>query len=574
MSLLVNSSQISGGDSYGCGHLALKSVTFFLTVNKAGKMLQKTFQDKYPSRWLTLAAVFVFLIITGIDYAYALISEALKDRLDLRQSQVDTIAILGTVGANSGVIGGLFNNRYGSQISIWLGALLTCIGYGLLTGITTQYLSIESVAVTCFANFLFNHGTAWFSAVTTPLLAQNFPEKDHGKMLGLGKGYIGIGSAFIAAFKSDLANGDVDTFMISTMIFMPIASLVFGRFIVQLPPKLAAQYLPNEIKWGKDKRCGLSISLWYIVAFVFAIYLVVLAMVQAIYEFDTKTRYILFGVTMFLWLCPWILALFFHGDRTINYKRFCELSASLNVNEIPNNSDDRNVDSKQEDVGMPDIFSYWQLYVLYIIAGVVSGNAITFMDNTPQIVESASSDAVHDIENNTASTSVVAIISFGSFCGRICGGFLVDYYAERYHCSLWLIVPPLMMTVTQSVLFLRGDSLIVLQIGGLFIGFSVGWLYSLIVVSVSSLWGTAYLSGNFSLFDSATAFGGFLFSTWIFASIYDHFAEEEQDHIHYFKGTKCYGADCYRWTFLICSCSSFFALILSVLHWQFTPRTR
>ena len=536
--------------------------------------MTKLYKEVYPSRWITLAAAFVFLVITGIGYAYALISQTLKDRLALRQSDVDTIAILGTIGAKIGIIAGLFNNRFGPQISIWIGVVLTCIGYALLTGITTQYLSLNSVAFACFANFLFNHGIAWFSVVVNPLLAQNFPQKDQGKLLGLGKGYLGIGSAFVAVFKSDLANDDVDTFMISTTIFIVLSSLIFGRFIVQLPPKLAEQYLPNEIKYGKDKRCGLSIALWYIVAFVFAIYLVVLAMVQAIYEFDTKTRYILFGVTMLLWLCPWILALFFHGDRIINYKQFCERIASLKVNEIPNNSEDRNFGSKQEDVGMPDIFRYWQLYVLYIITAVVAGTAVTFMDNTPQIVESASSDALHDIENSKISTSIVAIVSFGSFCGRVCGGFLVDYFAKKYHCSVWMIVPPFIMTITQSALYFWGENVIILGARGLFIGISIGWLFTLIVVSVSKLWGNTYLSGNFSLFDSATAVGSLLFSTWIFASVYDHFAGEQKDHIHYFKGTKCYGSECYKRTFLICACSSFIALILSVVHWRYTPKDK
>ena len=221
--------------------------------------------DTLPSRWFTLAAALVFLAMSGIAYSYALVSETLKNRLNLRQSDVDTIAIFGTIGANSGVVAGIFYNRFGPSISIRVGVALTCIGYALLAGITTEYLHTKSVLLTCFANFLFNHGTAWFSACSTPLIVTNFPEKDHGKLLGLGKGYLGIGSAFFAAFKSNLANGDVNKFMASTLIFMIVASFLFTRFIVQLPPKLASGYLPNEINHG-----ALSVGLWYIVSFLFA----------------------------------------------------------------------------------------------------------------------------------------------------------------------------------------------------------------------------------------------------------------------------------------------------------------
>jgi len=131
---------------------------------------------------------------------------------------------------------------------------------------------------------------------------------------------------------------------------------------------------------------------------------------------------------------------------------------------------------------------------------------------------------------------------------------------------------PLMMSLTMSGLFVAGTNLMALRIGGLFIGVAFGWLHSLVVVSVSNLWGTKYLSGNFSLFDSTCAVGGVIFSTCIFASIYDQFAEAEKGEITYFIGSKCYGSDCYRYTFLICACSSAVALILSFINWRCTPK--
>lgn len=82
------------------------------------------------------------------------------------------------------------------------------------------------------------------------------------------------------------------------------------------------------------------------------------------------------------------------------------------------------------------------------------------------------------------------------------------------------------------------------------------------------------MSGNFSLFDSSVAVGGAIFSTRIFAKLYEQFAWEERERIEYFSGLKCYGSDCYKWTFLICACSSFVALILSVINWRCTPKKR
>lgn len=111
------------------------------------------------------------------------------------------------------------------------------------------------------------------------------------------------------------------------------------------------------------------------------------------------------------------------------------------------------------------------------------------MDNTPQIIESALSDAVYDVENETLSTSVIVLTAFGSFTGRVVGGFLVDYFASKCHCSIWLIVPPLIMTLTKTALFFSGTNMWALRIGGFFVGMSFGWIFSLIVVLVVDLWG-------------------------------------------------------------------------------------
>ena len=547
-------------------------------------------RNYYPSRWLTLAAAIVFLLFSGLIYGFSLFSSALKDRLDLTQSQMATIDSIGTFGASAfSVVAGLFSNRYGPQISIFIGSAGISIGWALLTAVTTQFFALKSWAVVCFFFVIFKCGMAWYSVVPIALCAQNFPPNDRGKFLGLGKAYIGIGTAFVAAFKSDLANENVDTFMISMMFFIPISSFIASWFLVLLPPKLATNYLPNEIKWGTEKRCGLSIALWYIAAFIFAVYLVVLSVVLTVYDVNAQIRYILFAVLLCLWLCPWILALCFHGDRWIDFRRFGSFgiadSESLNMNLLSDHSanrnhsaddganDDHHRDSNDQSIGMPDIFRYWQLYAMYVIIGSVNGTAICFIDNLAQIIESASSDAVHDIENNHITTSLLAIVSFGSFCGRIIAGFVVDY-VTWYHCSFWMILPALLMTVIQTVLFFGGTNVVVIQGSGLFIGISLGWMFTSLIVCVSDLWGTRYLSGNFSIFVSADALFVFLFSRVIFASIYDHFAKEQEDDIQYFEGTKCYGADCYKWTFLICGACSFVALILSVINWRHLEKRR
>ena len=80
---------------------------------------------------------------------------------------------------------------------------------------------------------------------------------------------------------------------------------------------------------------------------------------------------------------------------------------------------DKNVGANSIDVGMPGIFRFWQLYVLYAICICVSGAWVTFIDNTPQIIEAASSSAEIDDENGAVSNSLIVITSFRFIANRL-----------------------------------------------------------------------------------------------------------------------------------------------------------
>lgn len=75
---------------------------------------------------MILAACMVFMTLAGNVYGFGLISDELKSRLNLSQTQLDTVATMGNIGAYMTIIPGLFNNRYGPQKSIWLGMYVLC----------------------------------------------------------------------------------------------------------------------------------------------------------------------------------------------------------------------------------------------------------------------------------------------------------------------------------------------------------------------------------------------------------------------------------------------------------------
>ena len=193
--------------------------------------------------------------IAGTVYGFGVISPALKNRLNLSQTQVNIVATMGNFGVYVSIVPGIFNNHYGPMKTIIIGTVLSTCGWTLLTLITTQSLNIHvtNPYIIGIANTLYQHGNAWIACTTMPTIGQNFPSYDHGKVLGIVKSYFGISSAFFATFDNYLAHDKVDVFMFCFLFFVPSLVLIVIWFIRILPKQYSKQY-------QNDKELGLKIK--------------------------------------------------------------------------------------------------------------------------------------------------------------------------------------------------------------------------------------------------------------------------------------------------------------------------
>ena len=157
----------------------------------------------------------------------------------------------------------------------------------------------------------------------------------------------------------------------------------------------------------------------------------------------------------------------------------------------------------------------------------------------------------------------------GNFIGRIVVGWASDHYRHKLHRVFWMMLSCIGMCFTHLFIFFIGTNIILFFIAAICIGFSYGWIFSVVITSCSDLWGTKYLSGNYAAFDSAPAIGQLIFSNLIFAQLYQsqHKAIKDDD-------TKCYGSDCYKWTFLICSASCIIAFLMTMTLWVIVRRKK
>lgn len=301
-----------------------------------------------------------------------------------------------------------------------------------------QQQHVSSIYIVGAANAVYCFGSGWFS-LGAPIAAQNFPKQSHGRVLGLAKSYLGASSAFIAILKLDLCNNDTDFFMFALLWFTLGTGFIFGWFLRRpLPRHLAKHYLsPSDM--GRDhclngksrdrsnysphsdastrslgsiskmgskidrniqrtasqsavslKDITLSVPTdanftpWLVLAVLLALYLIANALIQDFFTFPAVIRYTFWGIAMVLWLTMWIWSLYLHGPTTVNdamaERKFVSIQHRVSVE-----SGQRDV----EDIGMPQLFLHRETWLMYIAFVIVSGCGLLWINNIPQILQSA-----------------------------------------------------------------------------------------------------------------------------------------------------------------------------------------
>ena len=282
--------------------------------------------------------------------------------------------------------------------------------------------------------------------------------------------------------------------------------------------------------------------------------------IQDIFNFKTEFSgyYIeleigLYLIAQILWYAPLIIARWNHGPFWLYFEVDNQTEEKIENPLIQNADYDQNNDNKVEeiveDIGLPAIFKTIDFWLLYLPFIIIAGSGLILIANAAQIIESAESSKNNDDTNDGVTTSLVTIISCGSFLGRIIAGTLSDKYIDKYHRVFWNIFSALGMCFSTFYIFMIGflfdgnsDLTVSLLLFGAFItGMSYGWIFSVTLASVCDLWGTKYLSGNYGVFDTCGAIGQLIFSNGVFATFYQYQGRNKEN-----DGNKCYGNKCFQ----------------------------
>jgi MFS family permease len=181
----------------------------------------------------------------GTSYAFGIYGQALKETLNLTQSQLDTISSSNfAAGVVSWIPGGIVDRR-GPKMGLIAGGILGSLSLMLFWAISRSIIPIvpQSLIVTLLSacGVLIFVASSLITGSVFKLLVKYTSPQHKGSAVGAAKGYVGLGSgAYAVMFESLNRSSDLDFLPMAAFFFLAAASLP------------AICLLPNQNKKQED----------------------------------------------------------------------------------------------------------------------------------------------------------------------------------------------------------------------------------------------------------------------------------------------------------------------------------
>lgn len=154
------------------------------------------------TKWVAAAASIWIQSFSGASYTFGIYSSLLKTSQSYDQSTLDTVSVYKDIGANVGILSGLFYTAVASRKSgsgrffsgpwlvIFVGLLQWFVGYGFIWMAASGVIERPPVAVMCLFMFFAGHCQPFFNTAIVVTAVRNFSDYG-GTAVGIMKvGYI------------------------------------------------------------------------------------------------------------------------------------------------------------------------------------------------------------------------------------------------------------------------------------------------------------------------------------------------------------------------------------------------
>ncbi|KZV31270.1 hypothetical protein F511_13064 [Dorcoceras hygrometricum] len=549
------------------------------------------------NKWVATIASIWIQCTAGSLYTFSVYSSVLKSSQDYDQSTLDTISVCKDLGANMGILSGVFYSAGGGAgpwVVLVAGAIQNFAGYFLMWLTVTGSLPRPPVVVMCLYMLLAAHASAFYNTANLVTGVHNFPDYG-GTIVGIMKGFLGLGGAILIQMYQTTLKNKPSAYLLLLALLPTICSLLLMWFV--------RIYKTNE---DDEKRHLNGFSL---VSVLIAAYLTGVIIVQNILKLNLSVRVITLVFLLVLLLSPISIAI--NAQREKSYRM---LKSLLEHNQLEDERDllDEHTTSTRQDLGeyheisnghdrvtnghhsksrgdisnghdrvtsdhhseskgdisnghdrvtndhhsesrvditLLQALGTTRFWFLFFITACAMGSGLTSVNNTSQIGESLGYSI---LEINT----LVSLWSIWNFLGRVVFGYISDYFLHAKGCPR-----PLVMVITLAIMSI-GYLVIAfgfpgaLYIGSILVGICYGAQWSLMPTIISDLFGNTHLGTIFNTITIACPIGSYLLSVRVVGYIYDRETPE-------FEKT-CMGTHCFKLGFIIMAAVTFLAALIAL----------
>ncbi|KAL0666871.1 hypothetical protein Bca4012_029575 [Brassica carinata] len=366
------------------------------------------------TKWVAATASMWIESFIGASYTFGIYSSLLKSSQSYDQSTLDTISVYKDIGANAGILSGLFytavasgrsgNGRFfsGPWLVIFVGLLQWLVGYGFIWMAASGVIEPPPVAVMCLFMFFAGHCQPFFNTAIVVTAIRNFSDYG-GTAVGIMKGYLGLSGAILVQMYHIFCEGDPANYLL-------LLAVVPSIFILTMMPFVRAY--DTVIPGHKKYLNGLSS-----ISLIVVTYLMVVILVENVIGMPRSMKICSFTLLVLLLASPLLVAVRAHNEekeRLLSLDFPVTERSTLLDTPKPNDVDVVTTNDMNVLEAICTI-NFWLLF-LAMICGMGSGLAT--INNIRQVGESLRYSTVQ-------LNSLVSLWSIWSFLGRFGAGHIV-----------------------------------------------------------------------------------------------------------------------------------------------------